>query len=280
MQAVVAPNAEFIGKSLRTIDFRRRYGAIVIGFWRQGEFLREELAEIPLRAGDVLVLQGNAEALARVERLPAFLLLAPFHNEPRLRHKAPLVALISLGTILVTVLDLVAIDIAMLSGAAAMVLTGCLTLGQAYRAIDKRIYVFIAGAIPLGLAMQQTGTADVLAGLLRHLVEDWPRLLVLLALYAVVGLLTQIMSDAATVALFAPVAVALAQALGAPPTAYVVTVAMAAVTACLTPTGHHGNLLVYGPGRYRFADFVQVGTPFTVLVALVVVLLAAALWGV
>jgi di/tricarboxylate transporter len=280
VQAVVAPDAEFIGQSLREIDFRRRYGAIVIGFWRQGEFLQEELSRIPLRAGDVLVLQGDKEALARVEKDTAFLLLIPLDHQPRLRQKAPVVGAIVLVTILASALNLVTLDIAMLAGAAAVVLSGSLTLRQSYRAIDTSIYVFIAGAIPLGLAMQQTGTATLLAGFLEQGMHGWSQFSILLVLYTVVGLVTQLMSDAAAVALFAPVALALAQAMGARPEAYVVTVAMAAVTACLTPTGHHGNLLVYGPGRYQFVDFVRVGAPLTLCLAVTVALLAPILWPV
>jgi len=109
-------------------------------------------------------------------------------------------------------------------------------------------------------------------------VGGWPERLVLLALFAVVAIITQFMSDSATTALFAPIALALAQALGRPPEPFVVTVAMASVVAFLTPIGHHGNLLVYGPGRYQFADFARVGTPLTVISALVVVLLAPLIW--
>ena len=140
----------------------------------------------------------------------------------------------------------------------AIILTGCLSLRQAYKAIDNRI--FIAGAIPLGLAMQKSGVAALLADKLQVTLQDWPQFFILLILYAVVGLVTQLMSDAATVALFGPLAIALAKAMNASPEAYVITIAMAAVTACLTPTGHHGNLLVYGPGRYKFVDFVRVET--------------------
>jgi di/tricarboxylate transporter len=106
----------------------------------------------------------------------------------------------------------------------------------------------------------------------------WPERLILLALFAVVAIVTQFMSDSATTAVFAPVAVALAQALGRTPEPYVVTVAMASVVAFLTPIGHHGNLLVYSPGRYKFIDFVKVGTPLTVLAAVVVVVFAPMLW--
>jgi len=173
---------------------------------------------------------------------------------------------------------LMSIEMAAVTGAAAVVLTGCITPNQAYRSIDSRIFVFIAGAIPLGTAMQKTGTASLLAGWLQRGVSGWPERLVLLIVFAFVAVITQFMSDSATTALFAPVAVALAQALGRPPEPYVVTVAMASVVAFLTPIGHHGNLLVYGPGRYRFSDFVKVGTPLTVICALVVVFLAPLIW--
>jgi len=278
VQAVVAPQADFIGRSLREIDFRRRYGPIVVGLWRQEGLVQEELARVRLRPGDVLVLQGSPEQLGRVERDPAFLLLLPFHGEARRRRKAPLAAAIMLMTILGVAFNLASLDIATLAGAAAIVLTGCLTPRQAYRAVDARIYLFIAGAIPLGAAMQQTGTAKLLAGVLQQAVGGWNQTLILLTLFAIVGVITQLMSDAATTALFAPVAVALAQALGHAPEAYVVTVAMAAVTAFLTPIGHHGNLLIYGPGRYQFADFPRVGAPLTILVGLVVTVLAPMLW--
>lgn len=126
--------------------------------------------------------------------------------------------------------------------------------------------------------MKKTGTADLLAGGLQGIVGGWPETWILLLLFSVVAILTQFMSDAATTVLFAPVAVALANALGQPPEAFVVTVAMASVVAFLTPIGHHGNLLVYGPGRYQFADFVKVGTPLTMVVAVVVVLLVQVIW--
>jgi len=132
--------------------------------------------------------------------------------------------------------------------------------------------------IPLGAAMQKSGTAALIAEALQKVVGNWPPLMVLLAIFAIVAIVTQFMSDAATTALFAPVALALAQGLGRAPEPFVVTVAMAAVTAFLTPIGHHGNLLVYGPGRYQFLDFVKVGTPLTVLIALVVTSVALMIW--
>jgi di/tricarboxylate transporter len=205
-------------------------------------------------------------------------MMVPFQGEARLRSKAPLAAAIMLGTVVLAALNLLSIEIAALAGAAAMILTRCITPRQAYRSIDARIYVFIAGALPLGAAMQKSGASELLAGWLQGAVGGWNQTLILLLLFAIVGTLTQFMSDAATTALFAPVAAALAGALGQSPEAYVVTVAMASVASFLTPIGHHGNLLVYGPGRYRFADFVRVGAPLTILVAVVVALLAPVIW--
>jgi di/tricarboxylate transporter len=159
-----------------------------------------------------------------------------------------------------------------------MVASGCVDVGRAYREIDVRIFVMIAGVIPLGIAMEQTGTADLLARGLFHVVSGWPPLAALLVMFSVAALLTQVMSDAATTALLGPIAIALAQSLGLPPTPFVVCTALGAVVAFLTPIGHHGNLLILGPGQYRVGDFLRIGLPLTVLIGLVSAWMAQWLW--
>jgi di/tricarboxylate transporter len=278
VQAVVAPRSDLIGRTVSDTDFRRRYGAVVVGLWRKDGWLNQEVSKVKLRANDVLVLEGEEEALARVSADKSFLMLVPFQAEPKLRDKGWLAGAIMLLTILLAAFNLLTIEMAALTGAVLVVLTGCMSANQAYHSIDTKIFVFIGGAIPLGTAMQKTGTANLLGSWLQHAVGGWPERAVLLLIFAIVAVITQFMSDSATTALFAPVAVALAQALGRPPEPYVVTVAMASVVAFLTPIGHHGNLLVYGPGRYKFSDFVKVGTPLTVICALIVVLLAPLIW--
>src|SRR5581483_9358056 len=270
--------SDLIGRTLKQINFQRRYGAVVVGLWRKNGWLTQEISKTKLKANDVLVLEGDEESLANVAEDPAFLMLVPFHGEAKPRRKAWLAGLIMLLTILLAAFNLMSIEMAAITGAVAVVLTGCISIRQAYEAIDSRIFVFIAGAIPLGVAMQKSGTANLLAGWLQRAMGNWPSIAILLVLFAVVAVITQFMSDSATTALFAPVAVALAQALGRAPEAFVVTVAMASVVAFLTPIGHHGNLLVYGPGRYKFGDFVKVGTPLTVICALIVALLAQLIW--
>jgi di/tricarboxylate transporter len=183
-----------------------------------------------------------------------------------------------LFSILIAALNILPVEIALLAGMAAMILSGCISIQQAYRSIDTRIYVFIAGAIPLGLAMQETGTANLLAGWMHGLVQNWDIHWILLTFFLATGLVTQIMSDAATTALFAPIAIALARSLDLPPEPFAVTVAMASVTSFFTPIGHHGNLLVYGPGHYRFSDFLRVGVPLTIIIAIIVTIMSPILW--
>jgi di/tricarboxylate transporter len=226
----------------------------------------------------VLVLEGSADALARLAEDRDFLLLAPFQAHVHRPRKALLAALVMLGTVVLASFPQVGLGLGALSGATAMVLTRCLTPRQAYHAIDVRMYLFVAGAIPLGLAMKNTGTAELLAGGLRSTVGSWDERLILLAFFVVVGGIVQFMgSDSATVALFGPVAIALAGTLGQAPEAYVLTVAVAAVVATLTPMSHH-NLIIYAPGGYRFFDYTRIGAPLTALMAVATALLAPLLW--
>lgn len=278
VQAVVAPGAELVGRTIGQVNFLERFGLIVVSIWRRNAWLRTELSRVRLREGDVLLLFGDADAFERLRPERSFLMLVPFQGEPFMRHRAPLAGLIMIASVALAAFNVLPVEIALLTGAAVMVLMRCLTIPQAYRAIDVRIYVFIAGAIPLGLAMQNTGTAELLADGLYWLMSTWPPTIILFLLFAAAALVTQMMSDAGTVALLGPVAVSLALALQHSPSAYVVTVAVAAVASFLTPIGHHGNLLVYGPGGYQFSDFIRVGVPLTLLVAVITVFLVQVLW--
>jgi len=277
-QAIVASRSWFEGRSVADVDFRRRYGVLVLGIWRRTRLLPEELSRTKLCEGDVLVLQGSADAFARMAADRNFLMLTRFEAEVRRPRKAALSGMVMLAAIFGATVNQVGLGLAAVSGATAMVLTRCLTPRQAYRAIDVRMYLFVAGAIPLGLAMKNTGSADLLAAWLRTAVTAWDERLILLVVFLVVGLIVQFMgSDSATVALFGPIAIALAGTLGQAPEAYVVTVAVAAVTAILTPMSHH-NLIIYAPGGYRFSDYTRVGAPLTLMLGIATALLAPRVW--
>lgn len=278
VQSVVAPRSELIGRTIGKIDFLENYGVIIVGVWRRKGWLHTELSRVKLREGDVLVMAGETEALKRISENRSFLMLVPFRGEPKPLHKARLAGTIMIVTTAIAALNIIPLEITLMTGALVMILSGCISVPQAYQSIDSRIYVFIAGAIPLGLAMQETGTADLLAGWLQGIVSGWAIHWILLTLFIVTGLVTQVMSDAGTTALFGPIAIALARGLNLPPEPFVVTVAMAAVTSFFTPIGHHGNLLIYGPGGYQFGDFVKVGVPLTLIIAVIVSLIAPLLW--
>jgi di/tricarboxylate transporter len=261
------------------VDFLQSYVVIIDGIWRSKGTLRNKLSRVLLREVDVLVLTVDDDSFKRISEDQSFLMLVPFKGESKPLHKARLAAIIMIVTTAVAALNVIPVEIALLTGAAVMILSGCISGSQAYQSIDTRIFVFIAGAIPLGLAMQKTGTADLMAGWLQGLVSTWNVHWILFAFFIVTGLATQIMSDAATVALFGPIAIALAKGLGLAPEPLVVTVAMAAVTSFFTPIGHHGNLLIYGPGGYQFADFLRVGVPLTLAVAVIVTFIAPLIWA-
>ena len=257
VQAVVAPGSEFLGRSMRELDFSRRFNAVIAGLWRREGIRARRLADARLREGDLLLLWGRPSRFTELAAHHGFLMLVPFAGEARRRVRAPL---------------------AFLLGAVAMVVSRCVDVGQAYRGIDVRVFVMIAGVIPLGIAMEQTGTAQLLANGLLELVRDWPVLPILLVMFATASLLTQVLSDSATTVLLGPVAVSLAEALGQPATPFVVCTALGAVVAFLTPIGHHGNLLILGPGQYRFSDFIRIGLPLTVVVAIVCAWMTRWLW--
>ncbi|MEO6364489.1 MAG: SLC13 family permease [Luteimonas sp.] len=278
VQAVVAPASEFIGRTLREIGFSRQFGAVIVGLWRRDGELPARIAGAQLQEGDLLVLWGTPASFTELAAHHGFLMLVPFAGSAKRRVRAPIALAILAVTVLTAAMSWLPAHIAFLFGAVAMVATRCVDIDQAYRAIDVRIYVMIAGVIPLGIAMEQTGTAHLLATQLETVVAGWSPLAILLVMFTAAALLTQILSDSATTVLLAPIALVLAEALSLPPTPFVVVTALGAVVAFLTPIGHHGNLLILRPGQYRFGDFLRIGLPLTVLIAVVSAWMAQWLW--
>lgn len=278
IQAIIAPHSRLIGRSAAEVDFVRTLGTVMVGMWRKEGWLHGELSEMRFQEGDLLVMWGAHVDLAKLAGNRDFLMLIPFEASESQWRRAPVALAVMAATVVAAAAQWLPVHIAFLSGAAAMVLTGCVSIERAYREIDVRIYVMIAGVIPLGVAMDKTGTARLLADALAAHGQDLPAWVCLLAMFTAAALLTQILSDAATTVLLAPVAIALAQQLGLPPVPFVVCTAMGAVASFLTPIGHHGNLLVLNPGGYRFADFLRIGAPLTVLIGLTVTALSVRMW--
>jgi di/tricarboxylate transporter len=278
VQVVVGPRSEFAGRSIGDIDFFRTLGVVVVGLWRKQSYMVKELSEVRLEEGDVMVLSGAPDRLAGLAHHHGFLMMVPFSARQRWRHRAPAAMLIMGTVVALAATDWLPTPLVFLAGAVAMVLAGCVSVEQAYAEIDVRIYVMIAGVIPLGTAMEQSGTAKLLATPLLALSGDWSVLALLALMFGAGALLTQILSDAATTVLIGPIAIAMAVALGLEPTPFVICAALGAVASFLTPIGHHGNLLILNPGRYTFGDFLRVGLPLTLLLCFVSAWFARALW--
>jgi di/tricarboxylate transporter len=278
VQALVGPGSPFAGKTIGDIDFLRTQGVVVVGLWRKQGWIREEISQVRVQEGDMLVLSGRQPQFVELAAHHGVLMMVPFKGTKRQLHRWPIAAAIMVASVVIAATELLPAHIAFLAGALAMVLTRCVDLEQAYGAIEVRIFVMIAGVIPLGIAMEQTGTAQVFAGQLLRVVDDWSALYVLLVMFGAAALLTQILSDAATTALLAPVAIAVADSLGLSPVPFVVCTALGAVASFLTPIGHHGNLLILNPGQYTFGDFLRVGIPLTLLIAFASAWMSRWLW--
>lgn len=279
IQALLAPNSRWVGKNLSATDFLQQLHLIVVGVWRKNAWLKGKLSSIQFRANDLLVFWGKGSRFAALKDNPDFVLLTPLKAIPKNRRKAWLAALIMIGSIAIATFEVLEAHVAFLLGAVMMIATKCIELERAYKSIEVKIFVLIAGVIPLGIAMEKTGVAKLLASNISGLMQDWSPLMVMLALFWVAAILTQILSDAATTVLLAPVALLIANQLHISPTAAVIATTVGAVASFLTPIGHHGNLLILSPGNYRFADFLKIGLPLTILISILTSYLSLRIWS-
>ena len=277
VEATLAPRSRMSGRTLREIRFRDRYGFTALAIWRHGEVITQRLRDLRLRFGDALLLKGPDYRLPGLIESDDFLVLEPV-KETRRQQKAPLaVAILLLVLVLVTLGDL-SIALSMVIGAVAMVLTGCLTMDEAYQSIEWRSVFLIAGMLPLGLAMETTGTARFLAGLLGDVLGALGPLAIMGGIYILAGLITEPMSNAAATVLIVPIAIDTAMGLGADPRAFVLAAVIGASTSFLTPVGHQANVLVFGPGGYRFTDYTRVGALLNIVLLVVTLIFLPILW--
>jgi di/tricarboxylate transporter len=278
VEAVIAPKSRFAGKSLKEMRFRDKFGFTALAIWRQGEVITRRLSDVRLRFGDALLLQGPRYRLPILRESNEFLVLEPLMLEQRRPGKATLaLGIVGLVLLLTTALGF-HISTAMVIGAVLAVLTGCLTMDEAYRAIEWRSVFLIAGMLSLGVAMDQTGTARFLADGIVDLVGGLGPLAVLAGLYILASLITEPMSNAAATVLIVPIAIDVALSLGANPQPFVLATVIGASTSFLTPIGHQANVLVFGPGGYKFTDFTRVGSLLNIILFAVTMIFLPLIW--
>jgi di/tricarboxylate transporter len=279
VEAVLAPRSALAGKTLREIQFREKYELSVLAIWREGNTLRDGLADIPLRFGDALLIQGRRLKLQLLRDDPNFLILEE-EGEVEVPRKAWLAVALTTAAVLLPVFTRLPIAESTLTAASLMLLFNCLTMDQAYSAIEWKAVFLIAGMIPLGLAMRDSGAAALIGNGLVEALGGWGPLAVAGGIFIAATLITQVLSGQVTPLVLAPIAIAAAEHLNVDPRGMAMAVAMGCSTAFLTPISHSANMLVMGPGGYKFKDYARAGLPLTALLFVVLLAGLAVFWNI
>lgn len=279
VEVIVLPDTPLAGKSLSTLRFRQRYDSTVLAIRRNGHLINQSLSAIPLRGGDTLLVQTTEESARRLSNNRNFVVTQEIVHPDFRTEKGPLAVGIVAAVVIVAALGLLPIMVTALAGIVAMVLSGCLKPTELYEAVDWNIIFLLAGIIPLGIALEQTGGAAFLAALIVPLADVVPILLFALLFYLLTTAITAFITNLGSVILMIPIAVDVALQTNSNPFAFILLVAFASSCSLMTPVGYQTNLMVFNRGGYRFMDFIRVGTPLQLLLAVVTAAGIAALWG-
>lgn len=274
IEAVVAHTSPMVGQTIREGRFRTRYKAVVLAVARNGERLSGKLGDIRLRPGDTLLLEASPNFFEQQRISQDFYLISNIPDSEPLRHeKAPLAIAILVAMVLLAAFGWMSMLNAAVVAAAAMLLTKCCSSTRALRSIEWSVLLVIAAALGIGRALESTGAAGAIASTLIGAAGDSPRL-ALIVVYGITTLLTEVITNNAAAALMFPIALALAERLGVSLMPFAVSIMMGASASFATPIGYQTNLMVYGPGGYKFTDFLRIGIPLNLLFWVVTVTVA------
>jgi len=278
LEGVVSPSSSLVGSTLKEADFRHLSSVFALAVNKHGETIRDKVGRIRLDIGDTLLLQGRRGSVDHLADKPYSLVIQAL-DLPEMRAGKAIYA----GAIIAFVVGLAAVGlapilVAALLGCILMVATKCISLQEAYDSIDWFVIVLLAGVIPLGLAMENTGTAQIIASTLLDWTQAWGPRAVLSAFYLLTTLFASVMSHNAAAVVLVPIAIATANALGLDPRPFLMAVTFAASSSLATPFGYHTNLMVYVQGGYRFSDYVKVGVPLNILLWLTASFLIPVFW--
>ena len=277
VEAILMPRSPLIGRTLKRLQFRERYGLQVLAVNRHGETIRNKISQVVLRMGDVLLIQGHRSNIAALEGSRLLNILGAVEEiTPHVR-RAPLAIAIFVGALAAGTFHLTSFPVAVLLGALLTFLTRCITPEEAYREVEWKVLILIGSMLAVGAAMENTGTAVFLSSQIVRLVGQANPLWLLGAFFILTVLLTQPMSNQAAAVVVVPVAIQTALQLGLNPRTFAMMIAVAASTSYLTPL-EPACLMVYGPGRYRFMDFFKVGLLLTGFIFVLAILLVPSVW--
>ncbi len=279
-EITLPPRSEYIGKKLADIMLREKYGLTVIAIWRNGRPIRAHLSEATLEFGDALLVRGPWEKIQLLKRTDEFIVLSGVNEDEEPKHRERMwVSVTIMGVMLLMVITRVLpLPLAALTAASLMILTKCLTLAEAYRSIEWRMIILIAGFIPLGNAMMQTGTIDLFVSSVLELIGAWHPYFILAAMFLFSSAIALITSNISAAILMSPVAMSTATALGISPGILLLAVAISASNGFMTPVAQQANLLIMGPGNYEFKDYIKVGFGLSVVVFLGVMVFLPLYW--
>ncbi|MDJ0831181.1 MAG: SLC13 family permease, partial [Desulfobacterales bacterium] len=278
VEAILSPHTTLEGKTLRQINFREKFGLNVLALWRKGRAMRSNLRDMDLRFGDALLLLGPRNKLKLLGQEPDFIVLTETAQEEMRREKMKLSTALMAIVLAPVIIGWVPIYIAVVVGAALMVLTGCLTMKEAYRQIEWKAVFLIAGMLPLGTALDQTGAAKLIAEGVVSIVGPFGPHAIMFGLVALTFLATCFVPTAALVVLMAPIVLNTSAKMGLSPHGLLMAIAMAASASFTTPISHPANILVMGPGGYRFSDYLKVGGLLTLVILVVLMLVMPIFW--
>lgn len=278
LEVVIGPNSDLVGGTLENTNFRQRHNCTVIAIRKQGELIRDRLSKVNLDFGDTLLLRGANVALEQIKREQGFIATEEVKQE-EFRTDKILHALIIVGAVVLIAVLGVPILVTSIAGCVVMVLAGCLKVNELHESVRWDVIFLLAGVIPLGLALERTGGAQLLADLAAKSAEYVPPVVVLGVFYIIAMILTELISNNATIVVMVPVAAATATALGLDAKAFILAIMFAASTSFSTPVGYQTNTMIYGPGGYKFLDFTKVGGPLNLLLAIVTPIFIYLIWG-
>ncbi len=278
VEALVAPGSDLIGHTLKEVDFRNRYKALVLAMQRRGKTINDRLGSVRLGLGDALLIQAHGTQIRELRRDADFIVLGEVPGGT-LRHKAPLAIGILLAVVGLAAFDVVPIPVTAVLGCVALVMTRILEPEDIYRSINWQVIFLLAGVLPLGIAMHTSGAAGFLASQVVSLVGDMGPVAVLAAIYLLAAIMTETMSNAAAAVLLAPIAISTAGHLGVDPKPFLMAITFAASTGFSTPVGYQTNTMIYNPGGYRYVDFLRAGVPLNILFCILSTIFIPRLWA-
>jgi di/tricarboxylate transporter len=276
-EVLVTPRSDLIDRTLKESNFRQRYGLVALAIYRHGHSLRDKIGQIKLRMGDLLLVQGPTDRLEFLRRDSDLWILEEMNPAQFRKQKGIYTVLLFVSAIVIGGIGLLPLSVAFLAAAVLIVLSRSITIEEAYEFIDWRLIILIAGMTAFGVAMQKTGTAEFLATLIVHALEPYGVTVIMAGFFILTIILTQPMSNAAAALVVLPIALNTAQRLGVNERTFAIAIMLAASVSFIAPF-EPSAILVYGPGKYKFMDFVKTGIGLTIILTIVVLFLIPLFW--